>query len=209
MPSTSSATDEVEGPASSDVSAGPQTAPSSDGAGPARARRKWTPSVAALAVTLAVVLAGGGLLVGYLLHTTSAWQSSSKQWQQLAQRTGDRLGDAQDELTTARADLATTTEQLTTAQDRITELADEKARLGDDSAGEKQLTDYQARVSAAAGAVATPHAPSIDRQKTLIGYLENSADYDPADLKRYKKDVDDMCAQASEANEALQSELGP
>jgi multidrug efflux pump subunit AcrA (membrane-fusion protein) len=154
-----------------------------------------------------LALAVGGALVGRMLVTTHAWQRSSSGWEQLARTHGADLATAQEQLAAAQAELTDAQTQLATAQARITELADEKAQLGDTNAAQSQLADYQARVSQAAGTVATALAHCIDGQQNLIGYLEASDQYDPADLARYKADVTTVCGAATDANAALQREL--
>jgi hypothetical protein len=89
----------------------------------------------------------------------------------------------------------------------VTELADEKAQIGDDREIQRQLVDYQERVSQAAANVASALSTCIDGQNQLIGYLENSAAYDPTDLQRFKDDVTRVCGIATDANTQLQQEL--
>ena len=138
---------------------------------------------------------------------TQAWQDSTQQWETLARTTGEELATAQADLAATQAELDATTAQLATAQERITQLADEKAQLGDTSASQQQLADYQSRVSQAAGQVATALASCVDGQQRLIGYLQDSAQYDQDDLARFTADVQTVCAQATDANAALQREL--
>lgn len=158
-------------------------------------------------MALVVVVVAAGLLTAYLIRTTTAWQRTSAQWEDLARTHGTELAQAQSDLEAAQAELTDTQTQLATAQQRITELADEKARLGDTSASQQQLADYQARVSQAAGQVATALANCIDGQQRLIGYLRDADQYDPSDLQRFATDVDRVCGAATDANASLQREL--
>ncbi|GIG23128.1 hypothetical protein Cch01nite_38520 [Cellulomonas chitinilytica] len=174
--------------------------------GPAPAARPRR-TVVLLTVALVLAVALGAALVGRMLVTTHAWQRSSAGWEALARTHGADLATAQGELADAQAQLTDAQTQLATAQARITELADEKAQLGDTSAAQSQLADYQARVSQAAGNVATALAQCITGQQKLIGYLEESDRYDPADLARFKQDVTTVCGAATDANAALQREL--
>jgi len=160
-----------------------------------------------LSVVLAVVVAAAGGLTWYLLHVNAAWQEHSQQWQALAQREGADLAQARSDLEATRTELQGVTDQLTTAQNRITQLADEKAQLGDQTAAQQQLADYQARISTAAGQVATALATCIDGQEQLIGYIENSAQYDAQSLATYRQDVENYCGNARDANASLQAEL--
>lgn len=169
----------------------------------ARRRRGTTVVVVVLAVALVAALLG----VGRMLQVTGAWQRSAAQWQALARTHGDQLAQAQADLKAAQDELTATRTQLDAAQQRITALADEKAKLGDSTAVQQQLTDYQARVSQAAGKVATSLATCIDGQKRLISYLDTPSAYDAASLASYRNDVTSYCDQATAANTALQREL--
>lgn len=160
-----------------------------------------------LAVLLVAVVVGAGLVLSRMLATNAAWQDSTQQWETLARSTGEELAASQADLAATQAELDATTAQLATAQERITQLADEKAQLGDTSASQQQLADYQSRVSQAAGQVATALASCVDGQQRLIGYLQNSTQYDPDDLARFTSDVQTVCARATDANAALQREL--
>jgi len=184
---------------------GPPTGPAADGAPVRRPRRvaRWTAAV------LAVLLAASLGLSGYLLVTTQEWQASSEGWEELARQHGADLAQTQAELAASTAELEATRGQLATAQERITALADEKARLGDDNQTAQQLVEYQARVSAAAGEVATALATCIDGQERLIGYLADAESYDPDQLAQFAADVERVCGAASDANDALQEELTP
>ena len=174
---------------------------------PAPRRRRPTATIVVLAVLLVGTLVAGGLLLAHMLTTNDAWQASAQDWETLARSTGTELATSQADLAANQAELDATRAQLATAQERITQLADEKARLGDTSASQQQLADYQSRVSQAAGQVATALAACVDGQQRLIGYLQNSAQYDQADLDRFTSDVQTVCARATEANAALQREL--
>lgn len=182
-------------------------APSDSSGAPTPPRRRPRTATTVLAVLLVAALVGGGLLVADLLRTNDAWQSSAQDWETLARSTGTDLASSQADLSATQAELDAARGQLATAQERITQLADEKAQLGDTSASQQQLADYQSRVSQAAGQVATALAACVDGQQRLIGYLQNSAQYDQADLARFTADVQTVCQKATDANAALQREL--
>lgn len=170
-------------------------------AAPRHRRRPW--AVVALSVLLVLVTA----LAAYLWVRTVRYE-------EYAADVVDQGREIGTELTTLRAqhegtlgELAAVNEQLTTAQDRITQLADEKAQVGDDREVQRQLVDYQARISQAAANVASALSTCIDAQNQLIAYLEDAASYDPADLQRFKGDVQGVCAAATDANTELQRQL--
>ena len=182
------------------------------GADPATAderptRRRPRRAAVVLALLLVAALAGSGVILSRMLATNEAWRASTQEWERLARSTGEDLAASQAELSATQAELDATSAQLATAQERITALADEKAQLGDTSASQQQLADYQARVSQAAGQVATALASCVDGQQRLIGYLQDSSQYDPTDLARFSSDVETVCGRATDANAALQREL--
>ena len=173
-----------------------------DVAAPARHRRRpWT--VIVLSVLLALTLG----CATYLLLTTRAYQQRSSEWEVQARSTGALLTQTRSDLEGTTGELAATREQLATAQARITALADEKAQLGDDRELQRQLVDYQQRISTAAGKVATSLTNCIAGQNQLITYLGNAAAYNPADLATFRTDVQTLCTAATDANTALQREL--
>ncbi|HEY5553578.1 MAG TPA: hypothetical protein VIK43_01490, partial [Cellulomonas sp.] len=168
---------------------------------PRHRRQPW--ALLVLSILLALTLG----LATYLLLTTRAYERRSAEWEAAARTTGTDLTQTRADLEAATSDLAATRDQLATAQARITELADEKAQLGDDRAIQRQLVDYQQRIAAAAGNVATALSTCIDGQYKLIGYLENPSAYDQTDLARFRTDVQTVCGAATDANAALQREL--
>jgi hypothetical protein len=160
-----------------------------------------------LSVVLVGVLVAAGVLGTHLWRASDSWRDAAADWQALAREHGAQLAQSQADLEATSSELEATRGQLATAQTRITELADEKAQLGDSTAEQQQLADYQARVSRAAGDVATALSTCIDGQKRLIGYLGDTAQYDADDLARFRTDVDRVCGAATDANAALQREL--
>jgi hypothetical protein len=168
---------------------------------PPRRRGRWL--VAVLAVLLAASLGVGG----YLYVTTEAYAERLGWTEQQARAIGADLTLTRSDLDGARAEIDALQAQLTTAQDRITALADEKAQIGDDREAQRQLLDYQARVSEAAGTVASALDRCVQGQDQLIVYLEDADSYDPAQLSQFGSDVEKLCQSASDANKALQSEL--
>jgi len=174
---------------------------------PGEPPRRRSRTVPVLAVLLVVSLVVAGPLIAYLWRTTDEWRASSADWEDLARGTAVELDRTRGDLADAQRTLDDTRAQLATAQERITELADEKAQLGDDSAAQQQLVDYQARVSQAAGKVATALATCIAAQGQLIGYMDDADSYAPEELVKFRDDVDALCGQATEANEQLQREL--
>lgn len=168
---------------------------------PRHRRQPW----ALLTVSILLALTLG--LATYLLLTTRAYERRGAAWESAARTTGAQLTQTRADLDGTVSELAATRDQLSTAQARITQLADEKAQLGDDSALQRQLADYQSRISTAAGNVATALNTCIDGQNQLIGYLQNPSAYNPTDLARFEANVTTVCGNATAANATLQREL--
>lgn len=171
---------------------------------PRHRRRAWT--VATVSV-LSVLLVATGALATYLWLVTDRQDQRAAEIEAQARQIGTQLATLRAEHEGTLGELAGVNDQLTTAQERITQLADEKAQVGDDREVQRQLVDYQARVSQAAANVASALSTCIDAQNQLITYLEDAASYDPADLERFKGDVQGVCAAATEANTELQRQL--
>ncbi|GAA4628902.1 hypothetical protein [Cellulomonas oligotrophica] len=175
--------------------------------GARRTSRPRSRATVVLAVVLVAVLVGAGVLGTHLWRTTQAWGEAAADWERLAREHGEELAQSRADLDATSAELAGVQAQLANAQSRITSLADEKAQLGDTSAATQQLADYQARVSQAAGQVATALASCIEGQEQLIGYLREQEQYDAQELAGFEADVDEVCGAATEANDSLQAEL--
>lgn len=173
------------------------------GASPRHRRQPW----ALLVVSVLLALSLG--LATYLLLTTRAHEQRAHEWEAAARHTGADLAQSRTDLAAVTGERDAIAEQLSTAQERITTLADEKARLGDDREAQRQLVDYQQRISVLAGKVATALTTCIDGQVTLIGYLQDPSQYDEADLARFRTDVQRVCGAATDANTRLQRELTP
>jgi chromosome segregation ATPase len=156
-----------------------------------------------LSVLLVLVTA----LAAYLWVRADRYEQYAADVESQARVIGTDLATLRAEHDGTVAELAAVNEQLATAQTRITELADEKAQVGDDREVQRQLVDYQQRVSQAAANVASALTTCIDAQNQLITYLGDAAAYDPADLARFHTDVQGVCATATEANTELQRQL--
>lgn len=159
-------------------------------------------------MVLALALAASTV---HLYRTSTAWEARAGAYLQDARGLGEDLASTRAALAGTESELEAVRAQLATAQGRIVELADEKAQIGDDREVQRQLVDYQERVSDAAGQVALALDQCVQGQGELIGYLENTvtgvAQYDPLELERFRTDVDELCQTATEANIALQREL--
>lgn len=164
-------------------------------------RRRGALTVLSVLLVLALALAG------YLWTTTRGYQQLAASTEDQARTIGTELATTRAELDGTTAELEGVRTQLATAQARITTLADEKAQVGDDREAQRQLVDYQQRVSEAAGTVASALERCVQGQDQLIAYLENASAYDPAELRGFGTEVDGLCTSATEANQALQDEL--
>ncbi|WP_127570980.1 hypothetical protein [Georgenia faecalis] len=200
---TAPATPAGPGPADP-VPAGPGAPAGPPAHGPRRAasRRRWPLVVAVIALVLAVA---AGV---YLLVLARAWSERAAQLEESAQTLGTELAQSRAELTDADHALTTTQDQLEAAQEQIAELADRVAQTGDDREIQRQLADYQARVSSAATAVALAMDDCVRGQQQLIGYLDDAAAYDPTELADFRTRVGEFCTAATEANDELQRQVG-
>jgi len=175
------------------VAPGPAPVP-----GPRRGSR-W------LAILLVATIAVGA----YLWVTTLRWQSTSAQWEEKAHEYADEVASLRMQLDGASSELEAARDQLSTATARITDLANEKAQLGDENVASQQILDYQTQVSTAAAAVASALGQCVSGQEQLVGYLKDAHQYQAADLRRYERQVNALCDDAEQANQALQRELQP
>lgn len=166
-----------------------------------------------IATTTALVLLALGLAAStvHLYRTSTAWEQRADAYLADARALGEELAGTRAALAGTESELEGVRAQLATAQGRIVELADEKAQIGDDREVQRQLVDYQQRVSEAAGQVALALDQCVQGQQELIGYLQNTvtgaAQYDAAELEQFRTDVEQLCQTATEANIALQREL--
>ncbi len=156
-------------------------------------------------VVVALALAGS---TGYLYRTSHAWQDRADRYETASSKLGTDLASTRRDLTDAQSELDAVRSQLATAQVRIVQLANEKAQVGDDREAQRLLADYQARVSAAAGRVALSLDQCVKGQNQLISYLGTPDLYDKAALDQYATSVTALCTAATDANDALQTELG-
>ncbi|WP_225754185.1 hypothetical protein [Actinotalea sp. Marseille-Q4924] len=197
--------------ASPEPTGGPTPAGETDPAPTGRdERRRRRRRIATTTFLVLLVLALGASTV-HLYRTSTAWQERADAYLADARGLGDELAATRAALAGTESELDGVRAQLATAQGRIVELADEKAQIGDDREVQRQLVDYQERVSDAAGQVALALDQCVQGQQELIGYLQDTvtdaARYDAAELERFRTDVEDLCQTATEANIALQREL--
>ncbi len=158
---------------------------------------------------LALVLVATIAVGAYLWLTTVRWQHTSAEWEEKAHGYADEVASLRMQLDGANSELQAARDQLSAATARITDLANEKAQLGDENVASEQILNYQTQVSAAAATVASALGQCVSGQEQLVGYLKDADQYEPADLSRYEREVNALCADAEDANEALQKELRP
>ncbi len=170
---------------------------------PAASRRRRPWAVVVLSLLLVLVTA----LSAYLWVRTDRYEAYARDVVDQGRTIGTELATLRAQHEGTLSELDAVNAQLATAQARITELADEKAQVGDDREVQRQLVDYQGRISQAAANVASALSTCIEAQNQLITYLSDAAAYDPADLQRFKDDVQGVCATATEANTELQRQL--
>src|SRR5690606_402132 len=184
--------------------AGPNT-------GPAHRRRagRWRRALTVVLVIALLVATGAAV---YLYRTSQAWQERAEAYLAAGQDVGADLAARQAELAGLESELEAVRAQLATAQDRIIELANEKAAAADDREAQRQVADYQERVSVAAGQVAFALDQCVQGQNQLIAFLESQIEAAETgeELLPNQEAIDqvhELCEGAREANIALQSEL--
>ena len=190
-------------PPASYAPAVPETAP----AEPTQPHRRRGRGAVVAVVLLSLLLAAALGVGGYLWYAADRWSADAAVWEAQAREHGQRVAVLENELEASTRELTSAREQLSTATTRITELANEKAQLGDANAVNQALIDYQQRVSEAAGSVAQALGRCTDGQGRLIEYLRTAEQWDPDSLQQFADQVSALCAQATEANERLQTEL--
>jgi hypothetical protein len=149
-------------------------------------------------------------LAGYLLNAASQWQMHSAQMDQVNIDLGAEVATLRTDLAGTQAELDAVRSQLSTAQERIIELANEKAQIGDQREYQRQLTDYQTRVTDAARLVAVRLEECIVGQQEIISLLAtalNSGQTSPG-IDDLIQQVDTVCGIAAEAHDNLQEEIG-
>lgn len=166
-------------------------------------RRRWQVVAAALGVVVLVL----GALTAYLWVTTDKWSARSASLEGQAYDLGQRLSTEQEYVVQQTEQIDILTQQLSTAQQRITELADQSAQAGDDVAYAQQEIKYLNELVSLGGSVSLALNRCANEQKTLVGYLENSAAYSADDIAQFKSSVDALCSAAQSANSDLQKQL--
>ena len=170
---------------------------------PLNERRRWQ-VVAAVLALVALVL--GGFTI-YLWVVSDRWAARADTLEDQSYDLGRRLATEQAYVVDQTEQIDILTQQLATAQQRITELADQSAQAGDDVAFAEQQIQYLGELVSLGGSVSLQLNRCVNEQKTLVGYLENSAAYTAADIAEFKASVVALCAAAQSANAEFQKEL--
>lgn len=170
---------------------------------PLNERRRWQVVGGVLAL---VALVLGGFTI-YLWIVSDRWAARADSLEGEAHDLGQRLATEQAYVVDQTEQIDILTQQLSTAQKRITELADQSAQAGDDVAFAEQEIAYLSELVTLGGSVSLALNRCTNEQKTLVGYLENSAAYTPADIAEFKASVDALCTAAQSANSEFQKEL--
>lgn len=166
-------------------------------------RRRWQ----VVSGVLTVALVGSCSLSSVLWSRTNDYRDYSDQIAAEATEIGAELARLRTEHEGTLSTLSAVDAQLQVSQDRVTELAAEKAEVGDDREAQRQLADYQQRISQAAGTVASALTTCTQSQEQLIGYLESEQEYDAQELADFRSQVQELCDEATSANEELQRQI--
>jgi len=166
-------------------------------------RRGATAAIVILSLLTTAALGLGA----YFWFASDRWQANSVAWEEQARAHGTEMADLQVQLETAQAQATQLQQHLESAQLRITELANERAQLGDQQIVDQSRIDFQQRLSAAAGQVASSLDLCIRRQDELIEALRNPGRYTEESVARFGEEVVRFCAEARQANTNLQAEI--
>jgi len=160
------------------------------------------------AIVLLSLLTTAALALGtYFWLAADRWQANSAAWEDQARAQGVSVAEVQEQLAAAQAETSALQQHLDSAQARITELANERAQLGDQQVVDQNRIDFQQRLSAAAGQVASSLDLCIARQDELIDALRNPGRFTEDSVARFGEQVVQFCAEARTANANLQAEI--
>jgi len=169
--------------------------------------KRGNPGATAAVVILSLLTAAALGLGTYFWFAADRWQAAAAAWEDQARNHGASVAEVTAQLETARAEVVAIQDNLQSAQARITELANERAQLGDQQVVDQNRIDFQARLSAAAGQVASSLELCITRQDELIEALRNPGRYTEESVARFGEQVVQFCNDARTANANLQAEI--
>jgi len=172
---------------------------------PVSRQRLWI-AVTAVGVILLVVA------IVLLLQTRSSalkWEQQVADVQVQNYDLGTRLADEQNQVVTLQGENDQIVGQLKTAQQKVLDLADEKAQQGDNvEFYARQIDELTTALSTAKG-VGNGLDRCIEGKTQLIGYLHDSAKYDPIEIANFEESLKIKCDNAVAANVELQRILAP
>ncbi len=172
---------------------------------PVSRQRLWIAITALLTLFLVVVL-------GLLVKTRNAaleWQQQVEDVTTQNYDLGVRLADEKTQVVNLQGENDQITGQLKTVQQKVLDLADEKAQQGDNVEFYAREIENLTTALSTAKSVANALDRCIEGKTQLIGYMKDSANYDPIEITEFETSLDIKCDNAVAANVELQRILGP
>lgn len=147
-----------------------------------------------------------GLLAGTAVAAVR-WRADNAVWRARALAAETKQAKAEVGLASARRELTALSKESAELRERVDEIANEKAGVEDDVAMAKVERDSYERL-------ATRFADTIELWRECVkGHeqwaqvLANKSRYNTADVKRYYSDLEAVCTDAEQADDALRSQL--
>ncbi len=172
-------------------------------------RQKFWISVIAVTSVGAILLS---IAIGLLVQTRNAslkWEQQVEDVKTQNYDLGKRLGDEQTQVVNLQGENDQIASQLKTVQQKVLDLADEKAQQGDNvEFYARQIDELTTALSTAKG-VSNALDRCIEGKTQLIGYLHDSANYDPVEITDFEASLQIKCDNAVASNVELQKILAP
>jgi hypothetical protein len=156
-----------------------------------------------LAVALFAVC---GLLVGAAL-AAARWRADNSVWRSRALAAETEQAETQASLASASKELAALTKESKELRERVDEIANEKAGVEDDVAMAKVERDSYERLAARFADTIDLWRECVKGHQQWAQVLADKSRYNAADVKRYYSDLEAVCRDAKQADDALQSQL--
>jgi TolA-binding protein len=154
----------------------------------------------------AALISVSGALIGASIAALQM-RGDARGWSKRAIAAEVELADkraALESATTQLAELETRSEEL---QNRVDELADNKAQHGDDLAMVEMQRDAYERIATGYADVTLKWQACVKGHEQYERVLADRSKYDAADVRRFLKDLEELCTEAQDADAKLRSQL--